>query len=156
MVTAKPPNIFILAMKTANPDRSNESTSVDDIWVRAPIIIILLTAFVTDIKGVCREVDIIITTALIPGKEAPKLITEEMVHLMKPGSVIVDLASQQGGNCELCIPNQINESNGVKIIGYTDLPSRLPSQSSELYANNLYHIIDELTPNNDGVIDINM
>ncbi len=107
-------------------------------------------------KEQCRDVDIIITTALIPGKEAPKLITEEMVHLMKPGSVIVDLASQQGGNCELCIPNQINESNGVKIIGYTDLPSRLPSQSSELYANNLYHIIDELTPNNDGVIDINM
>tara|TARA_B110000037_G_scaffold183407_1_gene211595 strand:- start:540 stop:1235 length:696 start_codon:yes stop_codon:yes gene_type:complete len=75
---------------------------------------------------------------------------------MKPGSVIVDLASQQGGNCELCNRDEITEYNGVKIIGYTDLPSRLPSQSSELYANNLYHILDELTPDNDGVININM
>jgi NAD(P) transhydrogenase subunit alpha len=107
-------------------------------------------------KEQCKDVDIIITTALIPGKEAPKLITEEMVHSMKPGSVIVDLASQQGGNCELCNRDEITEYNGVKIIGYTDLPSRLPSQSSELYANNLYHILDELTPNKDGAIDINM
>ena len=107
-------------------------------------------------KEQCKDVDIIITTALIPGKEAPKLITKEMVDLMKPGSVIVDLASQQGGNCELCNRDEITEYNGVKIIGYTDLPSRLPSQSSELYANNLYHILDELTPDNDGVININM
>ena len=107
-------------------------------------------------KEQCKDVDIIITTALIPGKEAPKLITKEMVNLMKPGSVIMDLASQQGGNCELCNRDEINIYNGVKIIGYTDLPSRLPSQSSELYANNLYHILDELTPNNDGVININM
>ena len=104
----------------------------------------------------CKDVDIIITTALIPGKEAPKLITKAMVHSMKPGSVIVDLASQQGGNCELCNRDEIAEYNGVRIIGYTDLPSRLASQASELYANNLYHILDELTPNNDGVIDINM
>ena len=107
-------------------------------------------------KEQCKDVDIIITTALIPGKEAPKLITKEMVDLMKSGSVIVDLASQQGGNCELCNRDEITEYNGVKIIGYTDLPSRLPSQSSELYANNLYHILDELTPDNDGVININM
>ena len=107
-------------------------------------------------KEQCKDVDILITTALIPGKEAPKLITKEMVSLMKPGSVIVDLASQQGGNCELCKRDEVTEYKGVKIIGYTDLPSRLPSQSSELYANNLYHILDELTPNNDGVIDINM
>ena len=107
-------------------------------------------------KEQCKDVDIIITTALIPGKEAPKLITKEMVDLMKPGSVIVDLASQQGGNCELCNRDEITEYNGVKIIGYTDLPSRLASQSSELYANNLYHILDELTPDNDGVININM
>ena len=107
-------------------------------------------------KEQCKDVDIIITTALIPGKKAPKLITKEMVDILKPGSVIVDLASQQGGNCELCKRDEIVESNGVKIIGYTDLPSRLPSQSSELYANNLYHIMDELTPNNDGIIDINM
>ena len=102
------------------------------------------------------DVDIIITTALIPGKEAPKLITKDMVEVMKPGSIIVDLASQQGGNCELCEKDAIAEHNGVKIIGFTDLPSRLPSQSSELYSNNLFHILDELTPAKDGKIDINM
>jgi NAD(P) transhydrogenase subunit alpha len=107
-------------------------------------------------KEQCKDVDIIITTALIPGKEAPKLITQEMLDVMKPGSVIVDLASQQGGNCVLCKRDEIIEYNGIKVIGYTDLPSRLPSQSSELYANNLYHILDELTPNNDGIVDINM
>ena len=107
-------------------------------------------------KEQCKDVDIIVTTALIPGKEAPKLITKEMLDLMKPGSVIVDLASQQGGNCELCKRDEIFDYKGIKIIGYTDLPSRLPSQSSELYANNLYHILDELTPNKDGQININM
>ena len=107
-------------------------------------------------KEQARDVDIIITTALIPGKEAPKLITKEMIELMKPGSVIVDLASQQGGNCELCEKDDVAEHKGVKIIGFTDLPSRLPSQSSELYSNNLFHILDELTPNKDGILDINM
>ena len=107
-------------------------------------------------KEQAAEVDVIITTALIPGKEAPKLITKEMVEVMKPGSVIVDLASQQGGNCELCEKDKIVNHNGVNIIGFTDLPSRLPSQSSELYSNNLCHILDELTPNKDGNININM
>ena len=107
-------------------------------------------------KEQAAEVDVIITTALIPGKEAPKLITKEMVEVMKPGSVIVDLASQQGGNCELCEKDKIVNHNGVNIIGFTDLPSRLPAQSSELYSNNLYHILDELTPNKDGNININM
>ena len=107
-------------------------------------------------KEQAAEVDVIITTALIPGKEAPKLITKEMVEIMKPGSVIVDLASQQGGNCELCEKDKIVNHNGVNIIGFTDLPSRLPSQSSELYSNNLFHILDELTPNKDGNININM
>ena len=107
-------------------------------------------------KEQAAEVDVIITTALIPGKEAPKLITKEMIEVMKPGSVIVDLASQQGGNCELCEKDKIVNYNGVNIIGFTDLPSRLPSQSSELYSNNLYHILDELTPNKDGNININM
>ena len=77
------------------------------------------------------------TTALIPGKPAPKLLLESHVHLMKPGSVIVDLASENGGNCECTIPGKINEVNGVKIIGYTDFPSRLGGQSSALYANNI-------------------
>jgi NAD(P) transhydrogenase subunit alpha len=103
-----------------------------------------------------KDVDVIITTALIPGKEAPKLITRDMVELMKPGSVIVDLASQQGGNCELCQQNQIVNHGGVKVIGFTDLPSRLPAQSSELYANNLFHVLDELTPDKNGEIMINM
>ena len=107
-------------------------------------------------KEQASDVDIIITTALIPGKEAPKLITKDMVEVMKPGSIIVDLASQQGGNCELCEKDAIVEHHGVKIIGFTDLPSRLPSQSSELYSNNLFHILDELTPSKDGQIDINM
>ncbi|KAI7238593.1 hypothetical protein KC330_g2500 [Hortaea werneckii] len=85
----------------------------------------------------CREVDIIITTALIPGKPAPTLITEEMVGLMKPGSVIVDLAAENGGNCEVTVPGELAYHQGVTVIGYTDLPSRLPTQSSTLYSNNI-------------------
>ncbi|KAJ3100789.1 hypothetical protein HDU96_010225 [Phlyctochytrium bullatum] len=86
----------------------------------------------------CKEVDIVITTALIPGKPAPKLITKEMIAAMKQGSVVVDLAAEAGGNCELTKPGElVVSSNGVKIIGYTDLPSRLPTQSSTLYSNNI-------------------
>ena len=103
-----------------------------------------------------KEVDIIITTALIPGRPAPKLITTEMVYAMKPGSVIVDLAAEQGGNCELTQPESVAVENGVSIIGYTDLPSRLPTQSSQLYASNLNHLMDELTPEKNGEIVINM
>lgn len=89
-----------------------------------------------------KEVDIIITTALIPGKPAPKLILERHVHLMKPGSVIVDLAAETGGNCELTVPGTINTVNGVKIIGYTDFPSRLGGQASALYANNISKLLE--------------
>ncbi len=96
------------------------------------------------------EVDIIITTALIPGKPAPELITERMVYNMKPGSVIVDLAAEAGGNCKLTERNKVIEHHGVTIIGYTDLPSRLPTQSSQLYANNLRHLLSDLTPDKDG------
>ncbi|ORX38067.1 NAD(P) transhydrogenase beta subunit-domain-containing protein [Kockovaella imperatae] len=88
-------------------------------------------------KQQAREVDIIITTALIPGKPAPKLILKEAVDVMKPGSVIVDLAGEAGGNCELTQPGEKIVYNGVTIIGYTDLPSRLPTQSSTLYSNNI-------------------
>lgn len=91
-----------------------------------------------------REVDIIITTALIPGKPAPRLITADMVRSMKPGSVIVDMAAEQGGNCELTEPNQAVVKHGVTIIGYTDLPSRLAKQSSTLYATNLFRLTEEL------------
>ncbi|MDR3412542.1 MAG: Re/Si-specific NAD(P)(+) transhydrogenase subunit alpha [Formivibrio sp.] len=103
-----------------------------------------------------REVDIIITTALIPGKPAPKLITAEMVQSMKPGSVIVDMAAEQGGNCELTEPGQAVVKHGVTIIGYTDLVSRLSRQSSTLYSNNLFRLTEELCKTKDGQINVNM
>lgn len=103
-----------------------------------------------------KEVDIIITTALIPGKPAPKLITEAMVESMREGSVIVDLAAEQGGNCELTVPGDVAVRHGVSIIGYTDLPSRLAAQSSQLYATNLKHLLTDLTPEKNGEIVINM
>ncbi len=103
-----------------------------------------------------KDVDIIITTALIPGKPAPKLITREMVDNMKPGSVVVDLAAEQGGNCEYTVAGDVIRVNDVSIIGYTDLPSRMAAQSSQLYATNVRHLITDLTPDRDGVININM
>ena len=103
-----------------------------------------------------KDVDIIITTALIPGKPAPKLITADMVRSMKPGSVIVDLASEQGGNCELTVPGEVAVRHGVTIIGYTDLPSRLAKQSSTLYATNLLRLTEELCKQKDGRINVNM
>ena len=103
-----------------------------------------------------KEVDIIITTALIPGKPAPKLILEDMVEMMAEGSVIVDLAAEQGGNCELTVPGEVVVRNGVTIIGYTDLPSRLPTQASQLYATNVRNVLSELTPEKDGKPNFNM
>ncbi len=103
-----------------------------------------------------EEVDIIITTALIPGKPAPELITEAMVKTMKEGSVIVDLAAENGGNCKLTEADKVVVRHGVTIIGYTDLPSRLATQSSQLYATNLRHLLTDLTPQKNGVIAINM
>ncbi len=102
------------------------------------------------------EVDIIITTALIPGKPAPKLITQAMVETMKDGSVIVDLAAEQGGNCELTKKNKIVRKHGVSIIGYTDLPSRLPTQASQLYGTNIRHLLTDMTPEKDGNLTIDM
>ena len=103
-----------------------------------------------------KEVDIIITTALIPGRPAPRLITKEMVESMKPGSVIVDLAAATSGNCELSKAGEVVVTdNQVKIIGYTDLPSRLPTQSSQLYGTNLVNLLKLLCKNKDGQIDIN-
>uniref|UniRef100_UPI000518D5A4 Re/Si-specific NAD(P)(+) transhydrogenase subunit alpha n=1 Tax=Cronobacter malonaticus TaxID=413503 RepID=UPI000518D5A4 len=100
-----------------------------------------------------KEVDIIVTTALIPGKPAPKLITREMVDSMQPGSVIVDLAAQNGGNCEYTVPNEIFvTANGVKVIGYTDLPGRLPTQSSQLYGTNLVNLLKLLCKEKDGAV----
>ena len=103
-----------------------------------------------------KEVDIIITTALIPGKPAPKLITKDMVKSMKQGSVIVDLAAEQGGNCELTVPHRVVEKLGVHIIGYTDLPSRLPAQASQLYASNLLNMLSDLVPDVTASLEIDM
>ncbi|TDJ47071.1 MAG: Re/Si-specific NAD(P)(+) transhydrogenase subunit alpha, partial [Gammaproteobacteria bacterium] len=97
-----------------------------------------------------KEVDIIITTALIPGKPAPELITAEMVESMQPGSVIVDLAAEQGGNCKLTEPGKVVVKHGVTLIGYTDLPSRLAAQSSQLYGTNLRHLLTDMCPGKDG------
>jgi NAD(P) transhydrogenase subunit alpha len=103
-----------------------------------------------------KEVDIIITTALIPGRPAPRLITAEMVQSMKPGSVIVDMAAERGGNCELTEPGKAVVKHGVTIVGYTDLNSRLAKQSSTLYATNLFRLAEELCKAKDGVANINM
>lgn len=103
-----------------------------------------------------KEVDIIITTALIPGKPAPKLILADMVELMKEGSVVVDLAAEQGGNCELTEPGEVAVKHGVTLIGYMDLPSRLPTQSSQLYGSNLCHLLTDMTPEKDGSLVVDM
>ncbi len=103
-----------------------------------------------------QEVDIIITTALIPGKPAPRLITEDIAKCLKPGSVIVDLAAEQGGNCELTEADKVVSRHGVNIIGYTNLPSRMAGQSSRLYASNLLHLLTDLTPQKDGTAVFDM
>lgn len=102
------------------------------------------------------EVDIIITTALIPGKPAPELITVGMVESMRDGSVIVDLAAEQGGNCALTEPGKVVVKHGVTIIGYTDLPSRLPTQSSQLYGTNLRHLLSDMCKGKDGQLTVEM
>ncbi|MDO5622185.1 MAG: Re/Si-specific NAD(P)(+) transhydrogenase subunit alpha [Paracoccus sp. (in: a-proteobacteria)] len=108
-------------------------------------------------RELAPQMDIVITTALIPGRDAPVLWTADMVAAMKPGSVIVDLAAEKGGNCELTQKDQrIVTDNGVIIIGYTDFPSRMAAQASELYGNNVRHFMADLTPGKDGVINQNM
>lgn len=99
----------------------------------------------------CTDVDIIITTALIPGRPAPRLITERMVASMKPGSVIVDMAAANGGNVEGTVAGEtVTTANGVIIIGYTDLAGRLPAQASQLYGTNLVNLMKLMTPERDG------
>lgn len=102
----------------------------------------------------CKEVDIVITTALIPGRPAPKLILDYMVAAMKQGSVIVDMAAEAGGNCEATVPGKLVVKNGVTIIGYTDLPSRLPTQSSTLYSNNITKFLLSIGENNAFNVDL--
>ena len=108
-------------------------------------------------RELAPQMDIVITTALIPGRPAPKLWTADMVEAMKTGSVIVDLAAERGGNCDLTVPDaRIVTDNGVVIIGYTDFPSRMGAQASELYGNNIRHMLFDLTPAKDGVLVQNM
>jgi len=108
-------------------------------------------------RELAPDMDIVITTALIPGRPAPKLWTADMVALMKPGSVIIDLAAERGGNCDLTVPDQkVVSDNGVTIVGYTDFPSRMAAQASTLYSTNIRHMLTDLTPRKDGVIVHNM
>jgi H+-translocating NAD(P) transhydrogenase subunit alpha len=107
-------------------------------------------------KAQAAEVDIIVTTALIPGKPAPKLIDAQTVACLRAGSVIVDLAAEQGGNCELTRAGEVVRAHGVTIVGFTDLPSRMANQSSQLYATNLRHLLTDLTANKDGELKIDM
>jgi NAD(P) transhydrogenase subunit alpha len=95
-------------------------------------------------RAQAKDVNIVITTALIPGRPAPKLWLADMVELMKPGSVVVDLAAENGGNCELTRPGQEVVSHGVTIIGYTDLASRMANVASDLYGTNIWHLLDEM------------
>ncbi|MFZ3583947.1 Re/Si-specific NAD(P)(+) transhydrogenase subunit alpha [Loktanella sp. DJP18] len=108
-------------------------------------------------REIAPDMDIVITTALIPGRDAPELWTEDMVKSMKPGSVIIDLAAERGGNCKLTVKDEkIVTDNGVTIVGYTDFPSRMATQASLLYATNVRHMVSDLTPDKDGDIDHNM
>ncbi|EBA03074.1 NAD(P) transhydrogenase subunit alpha [Rhodobacterales bacterium HTCC2150] len=108
-------------------------------------------------RELAPEVDIVITTALIPGRDAPKLWLADMVEMMKPGSVVVDLAAERGGNCDLTVMDEkIVSENGVTVVGYTDFPSRMAAQSSTLYANNIRHMMTDLTPEKDGQVVHNM
>ncbi len=108
-------------------------------------------------RELAPDMDIVITTALIPGRDAPKLWLADMVAAMKPGSVIIDLAAERGGNCDLTVADQrVVSDNGVIVIGYTDFPSRMAAQSSTLYATNIRHMMTDLTPAKDGQVVHNM
>ncbi len=102
-----------------------------------------------------REVDVIITTALVPGAKAPTLLPRDVVEALKPGSVVVDMAAEQGGNCELCVPGTVVEHNGVKILGFTDLPSRMAATSSKFFAINLVNLLGELGTKDTLTVDMN-
>ena len=108
-------------------------------------------------RELAPEMDIVITTALIPGRPAPKLWLADMVAMMKPGSVVIDLAAERGGNCDLTVPDQkVVSDNGVTVVGYTDFPSRMAAQASTLYSTNIRNMLTDLTPKKDGVINQNM
>src|SRR5262249_52348562 len=95
-------------------------------------------------KAQAADVSIVITTALVPGAKAPVLMTQEVIAAYRPGTVMVDMAAEQGGNCEGCVPGQIAEVGGVKIIGFTDLASRMATTASKFFGNNLVHLLEEM------------
>ena len=105
-------------------------------------------------KEVVAESDVVITTAMVPGKRAPVLITEEMVKGMRPGSVIVDLAAERGGNCELTSPGEVVERYGVKIVGAVNLPSEVPYDASQMYSRNIFNFLNLLTKDGELHIDL--
>jgi NAD(P) transhydrogenase subunit alpha len=108
-------------------------------------------------RELAPDMDIVITTALIPGRDAPKLWLKDMVEAMKPGSVVIDLAAERGGNCDLTVADEkVVSDNGVTIVGYTDFPSRMAAQSSTLYSNNIRHMMADLTPGKDGKVKHDM
>ena len=95
-------------------------------------------------KAQAADVSVVITTALVPGAKAPVLMTKEVIAAYKPGTVMVDMAAEQGGNCEGCVPGQVADVNGVKIIGFTDLASRMANTASKFFGNNLVHLLEEM------------
>ena len=105
-------------------------------------------------KEVVAESDVVITTAMVPGKRAPVLITEEMVKGMRPGSVIVDLAAERGGNCELTSPGEVVERYGVRIVGAVNLPSEVPYDASQMYSRNLFNFLNLLMKEGELHIDL--
>jgi NAD(P) transhydrogenase subunit alpha len=101
-----------------------------------------------------KKQDIVITTALIPGRPAPRLISKEMVASMRPGSVIVDLAVERGGNCELAKPGQVVEAGGVKIVGHLNVPGRIAASASSLYAKNLFAFLEILVDKSSKALNV--
>jgi NAD(P) transhydrogenase subunit alpha len=101
-----------------------------------------------------KKQDIVITTALIPGRPAPRLISKEMVASMRPGSVIVDLAVERGGNCELAKPGQVVEAGGVRIVGHLNVPGRIAASASSLYAKNLFAFLEILVDKSSKALDV--
>jgi NAD(P) transhydrogenase subunit alpha len=105
-------------------------------------------------RAQAAEVDVIVTTALVPGAKAPLLVPRDVVEALRPGSLVVDLAAEQGGNCELTRPGQVVEHNGVRILGYTDLVSRMAAPASRFFAGNSYHLVAELNAGGSFKVDI--
>ena len=144
-------NLFILILK------KNSKTALAQVAYASVSSPEFRDAQLAKFRELAPDIDIVITTALIPNREAPELWTEDMVQSMKIGSVIVDLAAEKGGNCKLTVMDEkIVTDNGVTIIGFTDFPSRMATQASSLYATNIRHLLADLTPAKDGMVNHDM